>query len=72
MTAAFQPFAQYITDLADGKFDSYFNSVKRGTLATQSDIKLPNTPILLLHSLGNYADDPRLAKLFISDTVFIF
>jgi hypothetical protein len=72
MTAALQPFAQYITDLADGKFDSYFHSIEPGTLATKSDIKLPNRPILLLHSLGKYADDPRLARLFRSDTVFVF
>jgi hypothetical protein len=71
MTAALQPFAQYITDLPNGKFDSYFNSIEPGTLGTKPNIQLPNKPILLLHSLGNSPDDPRLARLFRSDTVFV-
>jgi len=71
MTAALQPFVQYITDLADGKFDDYFDSIAPGSLGTKSVMTLPNRPILLLHSLGNNKDDPRLAKLFRSDVVFV-
>jgi len=56
MTEAFQPFVQYITDLADGKFDGYFDSIE--------------PPKLLLHSLENNQKDPQLTRLFRSDTVF--
>jgi len=71
MTAALQPFTQYITDLANGQLDNYFNSTQPGTLATNPDLKLLNRPILLLHSLGNYPDDARLPGLFQTDTVFV-
>ena len=71
MTEALQPFVQYMTDLANGKLDSYFDSIEPGTLATMSDTERPNRPVLLLHSLGNNQNDPRLARLFKSDTVFV-
>jgi hypothetical protein len=71
MTTALQPFVQYLTDLAEGKFDGYFDSVEPRSLATKSDVMPPNRPILLLHSLGNNKNDPRLARLFRSDTVFV-
>jgi len=67
MSAALLPFTQYITDLANGKLDSYFNSTQPGTSTTE----LSKGPILLLHSLGNYPDDARLKKLFKPDTVFV-
>jgi len=71
MTAALQPFNRYITDLANGQLDDYFNSTQTGTLVTNPDLKLLNGPILLLHSLGNYPDDARLPRLFQTDTVFV-
>jgi len=67
MTEAFQPFVQYITDLADGKFDGYFDSIEPRSLATKSDIEPPK---LLFHSLGNNQKDPQLTRLFRSDIVF--
>jgi len=71
MTAALQPFVQYITDLPDGNFDGYFDFIEPGSLATKFDMTPPNRPILLLYSLGNNKIDPRLARLFRSDTVFV-
>ena len=71
MTEALQCFVPYLTDLASGKFDGYFDSIELGAFSAKPNITLPNSPILLLHSLGNYPDDPRLARLFKLDTVFV-
>ena len=68
MNTALQPFAQYISNLAKGQFDGYFNSSQPGPLV---DVELQKSPILLLHSLGSCPDDPRLAGLFKPDTVFV-
>jgi hypothetical protein len=71
MTAALKPFTEYLTALAIGQLDIYFNSTKDVTLATNLGIKPRNGPMLLLHDLGKYPDDSRLTKLFIPDTVFV-
>ena len=61
MNTALRPFTQYITNLANGQLDYYFDT-------TLGPLK---SPILLLHSLGNYPKDARLAGLFKLDTVFV-
>jgi hypothetical protein len=69
MVSALEPFTEYMTKLANGQLDTYLKSVQTEGV-TGLGIDLPNEPMLLLHSLGDYPDDARLPKLFRSDTVF--
>ena len=74
MTCAFEPFTKYISYLANGKLDGYFDSIKPEDLVTDLEVQLPSHPMLLLHHLGNYPDDERIQHLFRRDrdTVFVF
>jgi hypothetical protein len=72
MAAALEPFNEYMTYLASGKLDTYFNSTEPAAFTTDLKVTLPTRPMLLLHNLGNYPHDVRLAELFKSDTVFVF
>jgi len=73
MTRAFEPFAKYISYLANGKLDGYFDSIKPEDLVTDLKVQLPSQP-MLLHHLGNQPDDERIKRLFRRDldTVFVF
>jgi len=71
MAAALEPFTKYITYLAEGKLDGYFNSVRPEDLVTDLGVMLPTRPVLLLHDLGKYSDKEKMKKLFVSDTVFV-
>ena len=72
MAAALKPFNDYMTYLATGKLDTYFNSTELAAFATDLKVSLPDRPMLLLHNLGNYPHDVRLTELFNPDTVFVF
>ena len=72
MAAALEPFNDYMTYLATGKLDKYFNSTELTAFTTDLKVTLPDRPMLLLHNLGNYPDDERLTGLFQPDTVFGF
>ena len=72
MAAALEPFNDYMTYLASGKLDIYFNSTEPAAFTTDLKVKLPSRPMLLLHNLGNYSHDVRLTELFKPDTVFVF
>ena len=41
MNAAFEPFTKYITYLAEGKLDGYFDSIQPEKLATDLEVELP-------------------------------
>jgi hypothetical protein len=69
MVSALEPFTEYMTKLANGQLDTYFKSIQPERV-TGLGVDLPNGPMLLLHSLGDYPDDARLPKLFRCDTVF--
>ena len=69
MQGALQPFTQYMSDLAEGKFDKYFDPTQLEPWDTH--LELPSGPLLLLHDLGNYPDDARLTGIFKSETVFV-
>ena len=71
MARAFEPFTEYITYLAEGKFDGYFNSAQPEDLVTDLDLKLSFQPMLLLHDLGKSKNEERIKQLFIPDTVFV-
>ena len=71
MLAAFQPFTRYITYLAEGKLDGYFDSIQPEKLVTDLEVRLPTQPILLLHGLGENTDMEAINSLFTSDTVFV-
>jgi hypothetical protein len=71
MAAAFKPFIQYITYLAQGKLDGYLNSTRPEDLVTDLEVILPSRPMLLLHDLGTYLDKERIQSLFAPDTVSV-
>ena len=71
MTAAFEPFTQYIKYLAKGKLDGYFNSVRPDDLVTGLGVELPTLPVLLLHDLGKYAGKGQVENVFVPDTVLV-
>jgi len=48
-----KPFDDYMTYLATGKLDKYFNSTESAALVTDLKVTLPNRPMLLLHNLEN-------------------
>ena len=52
MLAALEPFTQYITYLAKGKLDEYFNSIRPEDLVTDLKVELATQPMLLLRDLG--------------------
>jgi len=72
MAAALKPFNDYMTYLATGKLDIYFDCTKSADIVTDLKVTLPDRPMLLLHDLGNYPHDVRLTRLFKPDTVFVF
>ncbi len=71
MLDAFQPFTQYITYLAEGKLDGYFDSIQPEKLVTDLKVELPTQPMLLLHGLGENINMEVVESLFTSDTVFV-
>jgi hypothetical protein len=71
MAIAFQPFEQYIERLATGKLDGYLDSIRHEDKVTLPGLYLPKHTNILLHDLGKYADQGRINKLFIEDTVFV-
>ena len=71
MLDAFEPFTQYITYLAEGKLDGYFNSIQPEKLVTDLKVELPTQPMLLLHGLSENIDMEAVENLFTSDTVFV-
>jgi hypothetical protein len=71
MLAAFKPFTQYITYLAEGKLDKYFDSIQPEELVTDLEVELPTQPMLLLHGLGENTDREAIKSLFASETVFV-
>lgn len=72
MLTAFQPFTQYITYLAKGGLDRYFDSTRPEDFITDPDVGLPTHPMLLLHNLGRSSDMERIKQLFVADTVHLF
>jgi hypothetical protein len=73
MLTAFKPFTQYITYLAKGGLDRYFDSTRHEDFVTVLNVKLPTQPMLLLlfHDLGRSPDIRRIQCLFVADTVFV-
>ena len=71
MFTALEPFTQYITYLAKGKLDGYFNSIQPEDLVTDLKVTLPTQPMLLLHDLGKYTNKETIENLFVCDTVFV-
>ena len=71
MLTALKPFTQYITYLAEGGLDRYFDSTRREDFVTVLDVKLPTQPMLLLHDLGKSSNMERINDLFVTDTVFV-
>ncbi|KAM6498411.1 hypothetical protein JOM56_006359 [Amanita muscaria] len=75
MVATLEPFAKYITSLAIGELDGYFNSICPEDLVTdlQEELDLPRQPMLLLHDLGKYTDHEITKRLFAyGTTVHLF
>ncbi|KAF8241169.1 hypothetical protein L208DRAFT_1383632, partial [Tricholoma matsutake] len=72
MLTVFQPFTQYITHLAKGGLDRYFDSTRPEDFVTDPDVGLPTHPMLLLHDLGRSSDMERIKQLFVADTVHLF
>ena len=72
MEEALQPFTRYMSDLAEGKLDKYFDPTALKPLVTHLGVTLPSGPILLLHDLGSNPEDTRLTGVFRHDTVFVF
>ncbi|KAF8351495.1 hypothetical protein F5887DRAFT_211424 [Amanita rubescens] len=70
MRTALEPFAQYITYLAQGKMDGYLDSIRPEELVTDLQVRLHTEPMLLLYDLGNNMEE--IEKLFLSDTVHLF
>jgi hypothetical protein len=70
MLTALKPFTQYITLLAKGGLDRYFDSTRREDFVAVLDVKLPTQPMLLLHDLGKSSNMERINDLFVTDTVF--
>ena len=72
MLAAFEPFTKYITYLAEGKLDGYFDlSIQPEKLIIDLKVELPTQPMLLLHGLGENTNMEAINSLFIPDTVFV-
>jgi len=71
MARAFEPFTKYITYLAKGNLDGYFNSTRPEDLVNDLEVGLPSRPMLLLHDLGESKNEERINHLFIPDTVFV-
>lgn len=71
MVSALEPFNQYITYLAEGKLDGYFDSIRPEDLVTDLEVELPSWPTLLLHDLGKSMNDERIKRLFVARTVFV-
>jgi len=73
MLTALKPFTQYMTYLAEGKLDVYFNSIQPEDLTLVTDLKmgLPALPMLLLHDLGRHSNKEKIDRLFIPNTVFV-
>ena len=71
MLTALKPFTQYMTYLAEGKLDGYFNSTRPEDLVTDLKVALPTRPMLLLHDLGRYSNGEQIDGLFVPDTVFV-
>lgn len=69
MATALEPFNQYITYLAKGKLDGYFDSIRLEDLVTDLEVELPSQPMLLLHDLGK--DEESIKRLFCGDIVFV-
>ena len=42
MVSALEPFNQYITYLAEGKLDGYFDSIRPEDLVTDLEVELPS------------------------------
>jgi hypothetical protein len=71
MLTALKPFTQYITYLAKGGLDRYFDSTRHEDFVTVLDVMLPTQPMLLLHDLGKSSNMERINDLFVADTVFV-
>jgi len=71
MLTALKPFTQYMTYLAEGKLDGYFNSIQPEDLVTDLNVVLPTRPMLLLHDLGGHSNREQIDGLFVPDTVFV-
>jgi len=69
LDAALTPFNQYITHLAEGKLDAYFDLTQPENLDPGLTFALQ--PMLLLHNLGKADIDERIERLFIAQTVFV-
>jgi hypothetical protein len=70
MLAVLEPFTQYITYLAKGKLDGYFNSIRPEGLVTDLEVQLPMRP-MLLHNLSKYTNRETIEHLFAGGTVFV-
>jgi len=70
MSAALEPFHQYIQSLAEGKLDCYFNSMPPMDIPDLG-VQFPKANNLLLHDLGNHPDEARLRCLFETETTSV-
>lgn len=71
MESALRPYTRYMTNLAEGKLDKYFDPTQLKSWNTHLGVTLPSGPMLLLHNLGNFPDDTRLTGIFKSETVLV-
>lgn len=69
MDTALKPFNKYITHLAEGKLDAYFDLTQPEDL--HPELKFASHPMLLLHNLGKAVNDERVERLFVANTVFV-
>ena len=68
MDTALMPFNQYITHLAEGKLDAYFDLTQPEDL--DPELKFASH-LMLLHNLGKAVNDERIKRLFVANTVFV-
>ena len=72
MATAFEPFREYIEQLAQGKLDGYLNSNRREDKVLVPEMKLSNDPNLLLHDVGKSPEMKKEAEqLFVPDTMYV-
>jgi hypothetical protein len=72
MKAAFEPFKEYVQWLAEGKLDSYLNSICPEDKEEVPNVDVPKDLSLLLHDIGKHPDVERIEKLFVNGTVCVF
>lgn len=71
MNTAFEPYEEYIQWLAEGRLDSYLDSVRVEDKISPPNICIPNDVSLLLHEVGKHPDEDRIKNLFIEDNMFV-